>query len=109
MCEKSDVFASGCAIARALPLFNSKSSNSNSKRSVTVEFLLVGSDNDLSLSDSDIECLSVVASAIRLTARIVDAPCADMHTDAFLDVSIHVHKMTYVHTIAFYLFTSLSF
>ncbi|XP_064610708.1 probable aminopeptidase NPEPL1 [Liolophura sinensis] len=85
VCEKSDVFASGCAIARALPLFNSKSSNSNSKRSVTVEFLLVGTDSDVSLSDSDIECLSVVASAIRLTARIVDAPCADMHTDAFLD------------------------
>ena len=40
--EKSDVVASACAVARAFPLFTHKSSASQLFRTVTVEFVVVG-------------------------------------------------------------------
>ena len=88
MCERSDVFASVSAIARILPLFTAKSSTSTTKRSLTVEFLLV--DGGEALSAEDISCLDALAYGVRLAAKIIDIPCADMHTDAFLDVSYRV-------------------
>lgn len=47
VCEYADVFASGCAISRAFPLFSRRSgaSRRTDKRVVTVEFLLVGQNN----------------------------------------------------------------
>ncbi|XP_064641058.1 probable aminopeptidase NPEPL1 [Lineus longissimus] len=84
VCERSDAFASGCAIARALPLYSQKSRISTSKRTVNVEFLLVGSDKTV-LSESELTCLSDMAQGIRLAAKIVDMPCSVMHTDAFLE------------------------
>lgn len=46
-CERSDVFASACALARAFPLFTHRSgaSRRTEKKTVTVEFFLVGQDN----------------------------------------------------------------
>lgn len=83
VCERADVFASTSAVARVLPLFTAKSTASTNKRSVTVEFLLV--DGGEALNAEDIACLDALAHSIRLTAKIVDIPCADMHTDAFLE------------------------
>ena len=85
VCERNDVFGSVSAIARILPLFNAKSTASTTKRTVTVEFLLV--DGGDPLTPEDIACLDALAYGVRLAAKIVDIPCADMHTDAFLDVS----------------------
>ena len=51
---------------------------------MTVEFLLVGSES--SLTESDLSCVSDVAYGVRLAARLTDTPCAEMHTDAFLEV-----------------------
>uniref|UniRef100_A0A8C2B1Z7 Aminopeptidase like 1 n=1 Tax=Cyprinus carpio TaxID=7962 RepID=A0A8C2B1Z7_CYPCA len=47
VCERSDVFASACAIARAFPLFTRRSASSRraEKKHVTVEFVTVGQDN----------------------------------------------------------------
>ena len=47
VCERSDAFASACALARAFPLFTQRSAASRrpEKKTVTVEFFLVGQDN----------------------------------------------------------------
>lgn len=47
VCERSDAFASACALARAFPLFTQRSgaSRRTEKKTVTVEFFLVGQDN----------------------------------------------------------------
>lgn len=47
VCERSEVFASACALARAFPLFTHRSSASRraEKKTVTVEFFLVGQNN----------------------------------------------------------------
>ncbi|XP_041376640.1 probable aminopeptidase NPEPL1 [Gigantopelta aegis] len=84
ICERSDVYASACAVARALPLYSAKSQQTQSKRNITVEFVLVGLDADVPLSEDDMKCLDTAAQAVRLAAKIVDMPCANMHTDAFV-------------------------
>ncbi|XP_028667786.1 probable aminopeptidase NPEPL1 isoform X3 [Erpetoichthys calabaricus] len=85
ICERSEVFASACAIARAFPLFTRRSSASRraDKRVVVVEFIVVGQDNG-PLEVSALECLSNAAEGVRLAARIVDTPCNEMNTDHFL-------------------------
>lgn len=47
VCEQTEVFASACALARAFPLFTHRSGASRraEKRTVMVEFFLVGQDN----------------------------------------------------------------
>ncbi|XP_018596538.2 probable aminopeptidase NPEPL1 [Scleropages formosus] len=85
VCEKSSVFASACAVARAFPLFSRKSERSSSRedRRVTVEFFCVEPRGER-LSNSALECLSRAAQSVRLAARIVDSPCSDMDTERFL-------------------------
>lgn len=56
-------------------------------KTVTVEFVLVGK-NDSPITSEDAECMSAVAESIRLSARLVDMPCQDMHTSAFVQVNI---------------------
>ena len=86
VCERSEAFASACAIARAFPTYSRKSSWAKlPSKTVTVEFVFVRS-NDLPLSNEDAECMNVVADSIRLSARLVDMPCQDMHTSAFVQV-----------------------
>ncbi|RVE72810.1 hypothetical protein OJAV_G00041540 [Oryzias javanicus] len=86
VCERSDVFASSCAISRAFPIFSRRSTASRrtDKKHVTVEFLIVGNDSS-SLHLAELECLSNTADGVRLAARIVDTPCNEMNTDHFLD------------------------
>ena len=45
-----------------------------------------------SISREEIEALDNAAKSVRLTARIVDAPCSVMHTDAFLKEVVVVGK-----------------
>ncbi|XP_071958210.1 probable aminopeptidase NPEPL1 [Antedon mediterranea] len=86
VCERKSVFASGCAVARAFPLYSRKTgANKLRKRTVTVEFILVGEDSDQSLTEDEMNCLEQAAKGIRLTGRIVDTPCNEMHTDAFIE------------------------
>lgn len=94
VCEYKNVFASACAVARAFPLFSRKtkfsSSASNHSITVTIEFIIVNEEGKkaYTLNDSDIECITTAAEGIRLTARIVDTPCNEMHTDAFIQVIV---------------------
>lgn len=84
VCERDDVFASGCAVARAFSLFTRKSGCTTTKRTVTVEFVLVGAGSEHPVTDQDVKCLQDAAQGIRLAAKIVDAPCEDMHVGKFL-------------------------
>lgn len=47
VCERSDVFASSCAIARAFPIFSRRTTSSRraEKKHVTVEIMIVGEEN----------------------------------------------------------------
>ncbi|XP_045689573.1 probable aminopeptidase NPEPL1 isoform X1 [Phyllostomus hastatus] len=85
-CERSDVFASACALARAFPLFTHRSgaSRRTEKKTVTVEFFLVGQDNG-PVEVSTLQCLTNTTDSVRLAARIVDTPCNEMNTDTFLE------------------------
>ena len=87
VCERSCVFASACAAARAYPLFSRRlGSKGSSARVVTIEFILVGENSSKPLTDGDIQTLAVTADAVRQSARIVDTPCNEMNTDHFLQV-----------------------
>ena len=59
-------------------------------KTVTVEFVLVGK-NDSPITSEDAECMSAAAESIRLSARLVDMPCQDMHTTAFVQVNIEIN------------------
>uniref|UniRef100_A0A8C5HT60 Cytosol aminopeptidase domain-containing protein n=1 Tax=Gouania willdenowi TaxID=441366 RepID=A0A8C5HT60_GOUWI len=88
VCERPDVFASSCAIARAFPIFSRRSTSSRraEKKHVSVEFLIVGQDKTpLDSAFVSFQCLSHAADGVRLAARIVDTPCNEMNTDTFLD------------------------
>lgn len=88
VCERSEAFASGCAVARAFPTYSRKTDAGSEERTtastVRVEFLLVG---QAALPLTDVECrmMDTAAESIRTVARIVDTPCNEMHTDAFLE------------------------
>ncbi|XP_075231880.1 putative aminopeptidase NPEPL1 granny smith protein isoform X2 [Lycorma delicatula] len=96
VCEREEVFASACAIARAFPLYSKKTQRngitignpaslppSTTNSIVTVEFIIVGDDTS-PLSEKDLVTLDVVCQGIRLAARIVDTPCNEMDVDQFL-------------------------
>ena len=85
VCERSTVFASACAAARAFPIFSRRAgSKTSSAHVVTIEFVLVGKNSSQRLTDEDIKTLAVTADAVRHSARIVDTPCNEMNTDHFL-------------------------
>ncbi|XP_077430362.1 putative aminopeptidase NPEPL1 [Vanacampus margaritifer] len=85
VCERSDVFASSCAISRAFPIFSRRSASRRiEKKHVAVEFVIVGQENN-QMDEAEFQCLSNAADGVRLAARIVDTPCNEMNTDHFLD------------------------
>jgi probable aminopeptidase NPEPL1 len=80
------MFALGCAVARAFPLYTRKNFHSVKRQStITVEFCFKG-ENCSPPTDAEISCLAAAADGIRLSAQIVDTPCNEMHTDAFVKV-----------------------
>ena len=91
VCRQEDVYASGCAVARAYSLYNKKTSGERQARdtAVTVEFLVVDTDTETvrpsNLSAEDIKVLETSSEAIQLTARLVDTPCNEMNTDHFVE------------------------
>lgn len=65
VCERSDVFASACGVARAYPLYSRKTAAcSSSDHNVTVEVILVGS-GDSPLSEDDIRVSCHVQKSIK--------------------------------------------
>lgn len=84
VCDRKSAFALGCAVSRVFPLYNKKMDSSEAPINLTVEFIFPNDKNE-KLSENDINCLTAASQSIRLTAKIVDMPCNEMHTDAFLD------------------------
>merc|ERR1711899_457366 len=96
VCERKDVFASGCAVARTFSTYTRKTiagpedpiASKNiprlTKHEVHVEFIIVDESNG-GLSENDVATLNQSALGIQLSARIVDAPCNEMHTDGFIE------------------------
>ncbi|XP_065371204.1 probable aminopeptidase NPEPL1 isoform X1 [Calliphora vicina] len=112
VCERSDLFASACAVVRAFPLYSRKTSgvlgnstanavaaddqdtpmknagdNSN-KSTVHVEFIIIDKNGAVSatpLDENEICCLEDAAKGIRLAARIVDTPCNEMNVSTFVE------------------------
>jgi len=86
--NRQELFASACAISRVYPEYNMKTvSPVAPPRTVTVEIVLKSGE---SLSAEEIKALNDAAASVRLTARILDAPCSVMHTDAFLEEVVSV-------------------
>uniref|UniRef100_S4R664 Aminopeptidase like 1 n=1 Tax=Petromyzon marinus TaxID=7757 RepID=S4R664_PETMA len=93
VCERADVLACCGAVSRTFPLFSRRSvvTRRAEKRSVSVEFILVGLNNG-PLDTGALQCLSSLAEGVRLAARIVDMPCSEMNTDHFLEEIAAVGK-----------------
>ncbi|KAL9894683.1 putative aminopeptidase NPEPL1 granny smith protein isoform 2-T2 [Glossina fuscipes fuscipes] len=106
VCERSDLFASACAVVRAFPLYSRKTANNPNARVtnsdtdiknandnfgktlVNVEFIVVEKNGTIArneLDAVDLKCLQEVEKAIRLTARIIDTPCNEMNVDNFVE------------------------
>lgn len=68
-------------------MFSLKTVNSEITSTVNIEFILIenNSVSDYQLSDNDIACLEDAEHAIRLTAKIVDAPCSHMNVSDFIN------------------------
>jgi probable aminopeptidase NPEPL1 len=89
ICERSDVYASGCAVARAFPIYSRKTGSGNENTTVSVEFVIVPSNSEsgdeaTELTPEELKVLDDAATGIRLAARIVDTPCNEMNVDNFL-------------------------
>lgn len=87
VCERKDVFASGCAVVRAFPIYSRKSVQNDAPPTVKIEFVVIDNGDTVSsteLTVEDISCLEEAARGIRLTAKIVDMPCNEMNVCSFL-------------------------
>jgi hypothetical protein len=93
VCEHAHAVASAAAVARSFPLFSAKTSKNDptKPRVVQVFFIFPGQSGQPHsfASQEEVECFSILARSIRLTARITDTPCAEMTTTHFLDVIYH--------------------
>ncbi|XP_050443603.1 probable aminopeptidase NPEPL1 [Adelges cooleyi] len=94
VCERRDMFASGCAAARAFYDYCRKTKVVNGKLkeqkkstvTVTVEFVIVSDDiGNSTIDKEEMATLERIANAIKMTTRIVDTPCNDMNVSHFLD------------------------
>ncbi|KAI4468808.1 leucine aminopeptidase-related [Holotrichia oblita] len=97
ICDKSDVYASGCAVARAFPLYSKKTSSGFSENvNVSVEFIVMPSneyDGEVNeVTTEELRALEDAAYGIRLAAKIVDTPCNEMDVDLFLQEVVSVGK-----------------
>lgn len=84
VCERESAFALGCAVPRVFPLYNTKTGSNDNDVTITVEFVFIGADKS-PLQDDEVDCLHAASQSVRLAAKIVDIPCNEMHTDAFLE------------------------
>jgi len=103
VCTRQDMYSSGAAVGRAYSLYTRKTQGEALSASprvardiqVKVEFLVVGEGEGArpaELSKEDIQVLESSCASIQLCARLVDAPCNEMHTDAFTSEAVTVAK-----------------
>jgi len=104
VCQSADLYASGCAVAKAYSLYTRKTTGEalaagprpHRDVEVRVEFLVLDGDSGeplpAALSKADIRCLTTSGESVQLCARIVDTPCNEMNTDAFTEEAVQVGK-----------------
>ena len=80
------MLAYACAIARAYPAFSMKTIAAP-KILPTVEVGFI-EKTEYVINQEDLDCLTAMAEGVHLAQKIVDMPPNEMHTDAFLDVSL---------------------
>lgn len=87
VCEETNAIAYVPAISRAFPVYSQKTINidTSESRIVQVLFLYINQGKIVYPNNQDIECFNILSKSVRLTARIIDTPCAEMTTDHFLD------------------------
>ena len=90
VCEETNAIAYVPAISRAFPVYSQKTINidTSESRIVQVLFLYIDQGKIVYPNNKDIECFNILSKSVRLTARIIDTPCAEMTTDHFLDVKL---------------------
>jgi len=77
--DPAHALASGCAVARAFPLYSSKTSEKpKAPRDIYVRFVCAEGEV------SNLEQVEAAADAVRLAGRLVDMPTSELHTDAFV-------------------------
>jgi probable aminopeptidase NPEPL1 len=95
--DPAHAFAAGCAVARCLPLYSRKQPSPPetagappaSEPAVAVAFLAPApSEAAPTAGAAPLERIAHAAESIRLAARLVDTPTADLHTDAFVDEAL---------------------
>jgi len=87
VCERRDVYASGCAVGRCFPLYNMKTGEPPLTNSdINVEFLILEAGGEVVSLETDEErvLLEESCKAIQLTAKIVDMPANEMTSDSFV-------------------------
>jgi len=102
VCERQDMYASGCAVARAYSLYSRKTGGEAPHATprpvkdveIKVEFVLVEgtSCQAANLTAEDVKVLDSSCSGIQLAARLVDAPCNEMNTSAFVEEAKNVAR-----------------
>ncbi len=79
-------FATTLAVARAYPLYDHRSGEAHSR---TVTVCALGPDGPL-----DDPRFQAGMDGVRLASRLVDAPCSELHTDAFVEEARVVAEAT---------------
>ena len=79
--EAAHAVAAANAVARALPVFNRKTSQSEESRRVNI--VLIADDE----KDIDADRIEILIEATRFSARLVDMPASELHTEAFTDLA----------------------
>jgi probable aminopeptidase NPEPL1 len=89
-CEKTNGIACASAVARTFPIYSRKTTKNDPNKLRNVQVLFMFTDNsEISYpSQEEVDCFSTLAKSIRLAAKIVDTPCAEMTTNHFLEVQI---------------------
>ena len=81
--EESDAFALGCAVSRAFPLYNRKTSNSDSPQREAIIALMHMEKGAASLPETT-KIVAITADGIRSTQRLVDMPPNELTVDRYV-------------------------
>jgi len=88
MLDNADhAFASALAIARAFPLYSGKSKKDGEAQEIHVAF--IGPNGPVAEPRAE-----AAMDGVRMAARLVDTPCSELHTDAFVDEARGVAERT---------------
>ncbi|KAI3646646.1 hypothetical protein MP228_009574 [Amoeboaphelidium protococcarum] len=95
LASKDQVHAATTAIARALPVYNrkttSKAGSAAPSATVNVQFVLANGSSSVVNADEAVQ-LQITADSVRLCARLVDMPANELSTDAYVQEAKQVFE-----------------